>query len=286
MPVLGALNGSYNNYVFDKTFDDLQHKIYVTQMDGVDDLPTVRQSDVPRAQQDGSFGGLDYLDERVITLGLNLIAPDNPTFRQMRQDLETAFQPMRSAELPLYLFNNTRIIFARVKKRSGGMDLSWAQTQGETLLELVATDPRKYAANLTTLAASVAVLGGGVTFPLTFPLTFGTATVSGQIIATNAGNYSTLPTAHITGPVDNPRIEHTDQGAAITMAISLAAGDYLDIDFAAHTIILNGTASRRSTLTAASRWFELTPGDNHLRYSADTVQLGSVCTLTFRSAWL
>ena len=277
-----GLAGSYNGLTFDPGG---LSGFALDTMQGLDDLPDVRHGDLPRGQDDGAFLAVDLLGERIITLTLHVLA-DEASYPTRVAGLKSAFMPQRSAELPLYARGSTVLVNCRTTKARIPQDVNTPGGYGVATIELTASDPRIYDANLTTIAVPVAVAGSGFRFPMTFPLTFGTAGTGGTFTATNLGNFPTKPTVHITGPVDNPRLEHTDSGKVITLAISLASGDYLDLDFNTRTIILNGTASRRNALVGGSAWWDILPGVNRMRYSANTVLLGSVATVTFRSAWI
>jgi len=260
--------------------------IHVAGVSGLEDLPSVRSADVPRAAGHGSYRGRDLLSERTIVMKFVMFADTPAAYRTLRRALAAATVPLNS-ESPLYLLDNTQLIYVRPRRRQLPYDAEFDRRAGEATVEFVATDPRIYDATLTSVTKGVAAASGGFTFPITFPLTFGVSTAgSGTFQVNNIGNFNTRPSVRITGPVDNPRLEHTDQGKIIQLAISLGATDYVDIDFATRNIILNGTASRRSTLTPSSQWWDLQPGINNIRYAANSLATGSTATLTFRSAWV
>ena len=73
-------------------------------------------------------------------------------------------------------------------------------------------------------------------------------------------------------------------GQSLTLTATLASGDYIDVDTAARTVLLNGTADRYSYLTTP-QWWGIQPGANEIRYFAD-VTTASTATVTFRSAWV
>lgn len=282
-PIADLLSGSYNGLQFD-SFGQASD-IAVAEHTGLDDLPVLLTSDVHRSQDDGSYLGFDYAGERVVTLKL-MILGDEVTYRTLVDALRDAFSPRRSTELPLYFLGSTRLVFCRPTKRRPAFDHLNAAGFGVVDVELTATDPRIYDADLTTVSVPVATSSGGFTFPITFPLAFGSAGAGGTFQLDNIGNWSSPLSIHIAGPVDNPRIEHVDQGKTLRFAGSLSATDYLDIDTANHSIVLNNQASRRGWLTSDSAWFDIRPGINNLRYAANSVAVGSVATVSFRSAWL
>lgn len=120
----------------------------------------------------------------------------------------------------------------------------------------------------------------------TFNVTFGSVGTAGVINAVNSGNFPTRPIVAIAGPVDNPIVYNLNTGQYLQFAISLGVGDVLTLDTDLHTVILNGTASRRNTMTPSSQWWELAPGTTQILYGANTVQVGSIATVTYRNAWI
>jgi hypothetical protein len=283
-----GLSGAFNGLAFGipPSSSDPPPWIDVDTFIGFDDLPVIRSSDAPRANDHGSFPGSDWAEARFMQLGLHVMAGDHLQYRQAMDSIRAAFTTSL-VELPLYIWDSTRVVFCKVRKRHIPTDPSWDQVEGTALMELSATDPRIYDAQPLQTYAQVATPVGGLLFPVTFPMTFGVATAgSGTFQAINSGNFETRPTARIYGPIDNPRIEHSDLGLKIDLAISLATGDYLDIDFGARSITLNGTASRRYVLTGDSTWFALVPGLNNLRFAANSVSTTGLLSFSWRSAWL
>jgi hypothetical protein len=87
--------------------------------------------------------------------------------------------------------------------------------------------------------------------------------------------------------VDNPTIENLTSGLHLTFnPLSLTSSDILTVDLDVRTVSINGTASRRASLTSDSQWWEIAPGTATIRYRANTTQVGSQLALSFASAWL
>jgi hypothetical protein len=109
--------------------------------------------------------------------------------------------------------------------------------------------------------------GGGVTWPLLWPMGFaaGAGNGTGQLVLQNRGNVDAPLQLRIDGPVVNPAVYHQETGKLLTLQITVAVGDYLLIDTEARTVLLNGTASRRSAVVQGSTWPAMVPGTNTLR---------------------
>lgn len=157
-------------------------------------------------------------------------------------------------------------------------------TQFEWGLSLVAPDPRKYAAVVET-STGLPIPSGGVVFPAVFPLSFGTS-AGGSIALVNTGTVKTWPVIRFTGPLTNPRLTNKVTGDELRAAITILDSQTLDIDTAARTALLQGTASRRSAITVTGEWLPVAPGAASLQFGADQYDAGALVTVAVRSAYL
>jgi hypothetical protein len=284
---MATFDGSYNGLSF-----GAGTALLVSGWDGVDDLPPVRSTDATRSGEHGAFLGTDLLNERTVTLQL-LLLPEDPTpaaararYDALVQAVATAFAP-QNADLPLIYNAGTRRINCRPKRRDIPRELSRSGFSGVATIELAAADPRIYDATLQTLTTGLPTSTGlGTGFPIGFNLGFGGAVSGGFITAVNAGNFPSRPVVTLQGPADNPQITNLTTGQFIKLNLALGATDYLTIDFDAHSILLNGTASRRSSMSTLSQWWELPPGSSQLRWTSDNFYAGALMTVQFRSAWI
>lgn len=261
----------------------------IMQLTGLHDSPEVRTSDQTRARDHGLFAGTDLLGSRSLTAQIEVVAahPNETPW----SDFSRALVPGQGSELPL-VFQIPGVaggvaieVGARVRRLSLPVDRNYFHGHGSAAVEFVATDPRIYSQASTTYTVSQAsISGSGLTFPITFPLTFGGAVSGGQFVATNAGEFGAPWTATISGPIVNPTLENVTTGQTIAFTISIAAGETLVVSSLDRSVLLNGTASRYSSLVVGSSWWQLTPGANTVRL-AGTSGTGSV-SFTYRSAWV
>lgn len=273
---------------------------------GLNDMPPVRAADEVRAGDHGAFQGIDYLDARTVRLGFYVeSALDTQADYDALCDQVAAAFAVQASELPLtYTLGDTsqvRVINCRPRRLLIPRELSYYGKYGIAVVELVATDPRKYSQATTTLTTGLATVSGGMTFPATFPLSFGAAGGGGTVTATNAGNFQTPLAFTITGPVVNPIIDNQTTGQSLLFNITLASTDTLVISGAgtsACAIVLNGTASRRNALAAGSAplsQFGLpggapgpcTPGTSQtFRFRNNGAFAGGQLAISFQSAWI
>jgi hypothetical protein len=280
-----SLAGSYNGLAFGPGT-----KVHVAGVSGLDDLPGIRDGDAPRAGDHGSWAGIDYLDARYVDLTLNIVGDDFNDYAAQVAAVEAAFVP-QVVDLPLLVYGSARQINARPRRFALPYEADRLARTGTAIVQLCAVDPRIYDANLQTLSTGLPTVSGGMTFNAAFNLGFGSAGTGGTIQAVNAGTYATRPVLVITGPCDTPIVQNVTQGKSLKFNLVLSAGDTLTVDTDAKSILLlvSGSsipASRRATLDASSRWFDLSPGTSTITYMANAYQAASTLAVSFRSAWL
>jgi hypothetical protein len=265
--------------------------IGVVSSTGIDDLPDMATGDVQRPRDHGLLAGLDYLAGRSVVLNMVAWAGPGFTLAQVIDQLKAAFSPQVSTVSPLQFCRpgqTTRQILCRARKFTGGVQGGRTGGVWTGAVQLDAEDPRIYDAVQQSQLVTLPTPSSGMTFPATFPLTFGGTTGGGgQISANNAGDFATRPVAVIAGPCVNPRIENVTTGQSISLNITLGPSDTLTIDFDAHTVFLNGTGSRYAAVIPGSTFFELPPGTSLVEFfSQDASPTGATLTLTWSSAWL
>ena len=237
-------------------------------------MPGVRSADRTLSQRDGKHAGDDYLDERVIEL----------TF-EIDGTASAATVNTLTFQLPGYAGGGVRRVNVRPRRLDQPGTLEQSRGLSTVDMQVVATDPRMYADAESSSSTSLPSGGTGLSWPLTWPLNWGTITNSGLAVADNAGNYPAPVTIRVDGPVTNPSVENLTVGKTVELLLTVAAGDFVLIDPNERTVLLNGTASRYSALTAASEWWLLEPGVNEIRFQAST-STAATMTLTWRSAWI
>jgi len=158
----------------------------------------------------------------------------------------------------------------------------------EFSIGLLAADPRKFG---TPIKATTGLpsQSGGLTFPVTFPVTWSAVTLTGQLSATNpapAGGVSgpVVLTAH--GPLSDFTVTHTGASGTqvLTVALPLLAGEFVVIDMEAETVLAQGQASRTQYVT--SRGFSgFDPGPNTWAFTSSTPSPSAAFSVTLTPAW-
>jgi hypothetical protein len=157
-------------------------------------------------------------------------------------------------------------------------------------VSLFAPDPRIYSDTLSSGVYDPTTTGGSsLTFPVTFPVSFGGDDSSATLDVVNEGNIDTPAVFTITGPVVNPVIVNETTGERITTTgLDLSEGEEVIIDAAARSVNLAvGIGAARPDLIDSSRtdWFELAPGTNQLRMTGTGMSSGATSlAVEYRSA--
>lgn len=244
--------------------------------------PDVRSTDVNRPLDHGMFVGDDYYAGHVITLQGEVWGG----WDAMRSVIN-AFKT--GGELPIVwqvpTVGKLRAL-VRVRKRAGlSLDTTFAVAGTSTFaVEMYATDPRVYSNTIKTAQATLAATSSGMTFDATFDLVFGAGS-SPTVSVNNEGTFETRPLIRINGQVDNPSLINETTGKTLAFTGSLAAGDYLDIDFLNRTVLLNGTASRYSWVNDSAGWWTLQPGVNSIRLGGSPGSPTPTADITWRDAY-
>ncbi|MFD6025708.1 phage distal tail protein [Streptomyces griseoluteus] len=250
------------------------------------DSPDIRADLQEREADHGAWASPVFLGARPITLGGVIEAPDRGALQAAMDQLSAAAsltdttltvweQPPRQATV----------------RRSGKPLMQYTSDRVATWSVLVtAADPRRYETTQQTGTTGLPSTTGGLSFPVTFPISFSATTVSGQIVASNAGNIGTRPVITITGPVSAPSVSALYPDGSLRQllySLDLAVGETLVIDVDAHSVLLNGGVSRRRFLTVSGGWPAVPPGASvAFQFQAATYNPNAQLTVAWRSAWM
>ncbi|MEV7091148.1 phage tail protein [Streptomyces sp. NPDC093085] len=267
------------------TVDEAGVEWWVTAEQGWASTPPVRLALTDRPERHGAFDAPSYRGPRVITLEGTAVAPGRAA-KEAAKDRLAAVLADGTALLPLVVTepHASRRVLVRLSsetkitdRKAGAFEFSLAMT---------APDPLRYSARLNTRTCTLPSSSGGLVFPLEFPLDFGPGSSGGRLVPENAGTAPTCPVWRISGPCVDPVITNTAGGADLSFGLTLQEGDYLVVDTDARTVLLQGTASRRSTLLPGSDWFPLPPGPTPVLFRARAYEPAARLTAEWRDAWL
>lgn len=251
------------------------------------DSPDVRSEYTEREADHGAWASPVYLGARPLTLTGTVTAPD-------RMTLEDAMERIRSAAS---LTDTTLVVYElagskqAVVRRSGKLLLTYVTDRIATYSVMVtAGDPRRYSTTLQSVSTGLPVTSGGLVLSATLPWTISATTVAGQFDAVNGGTFETRPVLVVDGPIVAPQvIAQMPDGTVrfLNYSQDLASGDELIIDTDAHTVTLNGTASRRRFLALPNGWPTIPAGSTvTFQFRSSTYNASALLTARWRSAWM
>lgn len=253
--------------------------------------PGVRSGDRAATGRHGLWPGDHWLNGRTLVLDLEVERGATDTTWEARVDaFASAFRPGLDDEaalvfqVPGIAGGGERRVYVRTSRRDLPVDQAWALRESRAAVELVATDPRIYDETQQSDSVGLPTATGGWSFPWSFDWSFGGGGIGGTIFANNAGTFPAPLTVRFDGPVTDPRITNVTLGQVLELDLTVASGQYVELDTLARTVLLNGTANRYEALSNASRWFDLDPGTNELAFQG--TGSGSTVTVTWRSTWI
>lgn len=228
----------------------------VTSIEGLDSAP-FRSQTHEREGTDGGF--VDSMYESLRTISMEGYVYTNPSSMETYLDsLKANFAPT-TVDQPFYFGTDNeglRLVFGKSQGFKYTKDTERGSGKVAFQIQIICGDPRIY----SDPASSVSISGSG------------SATLG------LGGNRPSPGTFTISGAATNPAI--TCAGTTLSLTLSMSTGDNLVIDLDTHTVILNGTTSKRGSLTLSGNWPVFKPGNNAISYSG-----GGTLTAYARSAW-
>lgn len=242
----------------------------------------IRSAPIDNPMLDGAFDGPSPFSARTVGVTGTVLAPDSSSLTRALDLLAGLLAgPRRSDDLVVTDSAGSRTSVVRL----GGptMLVRTGPVAATFSLSLFAADPRRYGTTWSTLTLKRFLAGGGRAYPFHPPRVYGGASgFSGTGLVNNSGNADTWPLITFTGPITNPSLI-LDDGRVIAVTITLDSTQSLVIDTAKRTAYL-GTSSRRSSINATTRWFEI--GANSYRTVQFQADAGTgTATVQYRAAW-
>lgn len=269
----------------------------ISEVDLGGPIPRKVVADIPG--QDGQQDDTAYFSGRTIQLNGAIVPTVNGLSRTRAKDKLAPFLWPGVEPTLLYAMDfdvDVRCFGLKVGNLSNPID--HPVNASAFSVQWTCPDPISY--GVPTNEVDLTVVAGssvGFSFPISFPLAFGTSMgpSSGSAVLIG-GTYPTWPVLRFFGPITAPSLVFFD-GAGnptgtqvmFTNGLTIAAGDYLEVDTKNKTAVINGDpmASRYNFLDFANTvWGQLFPGPNVLRYSASGGSPSSTCAVLWRDAFL
>jgi hypothetical protein len=275
MATVTSLNNysfAFNGFVFGGAGSPFQ----ITQVDGLESLPTLRVQDANRGYLDGMFSGRDFLGGRTITIQMLILSGNGLTAFQNFNNLQSNLNPQQTGTTPLQFqlspAGSLQYVNARVRGRKSIIDPEYTYGFIKAEYEFFCPDPRYYD-NTTQLQTMIYATPLGRTYDRTYNLTFGGGSNTSSATVTNSGWTNTYPLLTIYGPVVNPIVGNLTTNNALNFNYTMVQSDVITVDLQYRTILLNGTPAR-NLLLGSSSWFPAIPGDNQFYFYGTGTAVG------------
>lgn len=230
----------------------------VDSVTGWDDLPEITSYDQPRARGHGDHTGDQFARSRIVTASGNILSQD--ALKAVTLALLTASTVTSTvSDLTITTFGRTLTSGARLIQRSLPVVAGYGSGYAPFALQWKCPDPLRYDVAQTAGPIGLPTPGGGLTYPLAYPLDYGAAAIPGLLTLSNTGTADTSVLFTVTGPLPSGFEVSSMDGQRLTYPDALFAGEVLTLDTASGAVLLGGTADRRNSLTVAD-WMQVPAG--------------------------
>jgi hypothetical protein len=271
---------------YDVTFNQVGSPFYLEEITGFDS-PNVRQSveDIP--EYDGAVFGNFYYGSRPVTFRGRIISGSATSRNLAVVQLQRALRALRD-DATIWAYP-TGLPPMRMAARVQNLRITGGYVK-EFQIGMIAADPRIYSQEQHSDSSS-ATAGAvfGAPWPLTWPVVWGGGSGASAIVnVENVGNIGTPPTLRVHGIIDNPEIRNETTGQSIFIDnVSLAAGEYIDIDVATRTAVSSVSGNIYSRVRfPGTTWWLLEPGANDIQLRGASTGAGVQVTVYWRDAWV
>lgn len=251
--------------------DDWANGINCSQLDI--GWPSVRAVSENRPGSDGTIDETKFMGARAVTVRLDVTAGENGSTRRSNLDLISRF--CHPGLRPRIVWVDPTGGYERgIDLRADQGSAPFTSSQHSTI-QVSWVAPAGVITSEGWMAVDIYPSSDvpGRTYPLTFPRVY-PSSVGGPETVVNAGTISAEWTARIYGPVTGPVLENVSTGEWIGFpGLTIASGDYLALNSANRTAVLNdvASASRYSYFDfAGSTWWRLAPGSSLVDFSASS----------------
>lgn len=223
-----------------------------TNLEGWYDGPEVRTNFTARPYANGSFDAPVFRGVRTITLTGTYVGADHGSSLQAAQQLTALLGDGSVGSVTVdSITAAVRLSAPPLLSWLGGLDFAFQ-------VSFTAVDPKKYGPTTTVGPYVLAAATGGLIFPLFMPsgvLSWGTLPTPQTLTLNNPGTAEApvVLTVAANGAALTGGFQILEQttGRALRFVDNLAAGDIVVFDSGAGTVVIDGTADRRGSLSVA-----------------------------------
>lgn len=220
-------------------------------LEGWEELPPSRYIKQVRTNSHGAHPSPVYSDERIVTVTGWCWTSDQRD--QLLADFRARFTFEDDTEdLAVTVAGRTLTAGAQILEARPSITRGeWGVGRFGWLLQWRCPDPLRYG-DPVTASTGLPTAGGGLAYPLAYPLAYGTTGAPGRVTLVNPGTADAPILFDVTGPLDAGfEVSAIETGQRLTYPVPVPAGQVIELDTAAGTVLVEGTASRRGNLSNA-----------------------------------
>lgn len=299
MPVASLVNYRFAFNDFEFGGGDSVYQIMT--LDGLEDLPVIRNQDDNRGYQDGMWTGRDFLSGRTLTFVMTIRGDQNHSMNYYLNLLQANLVPQQQGTGLLQFQipgSDLQRINARVRRRAITINTDYSSGLATAVYDFFCPDPRYYDDQEKTTDLVNATITAGRTYnrvytsPAIIPsnpdetgMSYGGGASAPNLI-TNSGWATSNPIITITGPCINPKVTDVTAGYFLLIDATLGTGDTLVLNTDYRTVTLNGV-NRRALLNNSSTWFAAPPGTSYYTFTTSGGTDGNTsCVVSWRNAYI
>jgi len=260
-----------------------QEYYHVFNLSGFGDIPVTHQL-IKAPYQDGETYIDTLFDPRTVTVEFYILGADRQELFNRRRTVHQHFNPKYGLGTLVWEDDSgsaycldcipLEIVFQDGK--------GLGPTYQQSIIQFLAPNPFWYES--TQIEKILVGFSGGLSFPFSFPISFGT--VTSLITITNEGNVNTPVTIMFHGEVNDPEIVNLTTNETISVTKDIADGEILIINTAfgnkSVQIYSGGNYSDAfEYVDPDSVFWQLIPGGNQVRYLASFEGDNSYCQILF-----
>jgi hypothetical protein len=228
----------------------------VNDISGWEDMPELLSYSEGRARGHGEHVGDLYARGRTVTVSGKIADVSS------RNELARALQAVTvvSSDVEDLNVDTLGILLtagARVVQRALPLGMNYSVGEIPFAIQWRCPDPLRYGPDQYT-STGLAVSGGGLTYPLAYPLSYGVSGSPGRMTLINDGTADAPIRFGVTGPLLGG-FELSSEGRRLTYLAAVPAGQIVEIDTGTGKVVVEDTADRRTNLIYAD-WLVVPAG--------------------------
>jgi hypothetical protein len=227
----------------------------ILTVEGWEELPAPRYEKTPRSRAHGAHPSRVWADERIVTVtGFCWSAADRDA---MLSELQAGLvfgadeEPLTVTAAGRTLTASAQLLAARQALLRG----EWGIGRFGWVAQWRCPDPLRYGPAQPSQSVGLPTSGGGLAYPLAYDLDYGAAGEDGSLTLTNPGTAPAPVVMEVRGPLERG-FEVSAGGQRLRYPVPIPAGQVIRIDTGAGTVLVEGTADRRTNLTIAD-WMQV-----------------------------